>query len=221
MPNVEQPTILFLERWNSSDGPKEFSIHDYRTTIADLTDNFLTDLDEVAHSLSSNGDASGSLRSLTMCEEFLREHPDIFFETSQLSQNGETQVEETTSNAFCYWFLRHLLRILSRPDCSAVHPVIIKLVLHILNPTKMNNKFVFRQRALEIIKTLLELIAASDRLLECDSEVSISCFDFNIEMAQHSLKQAAQQSQNVSVCESKMKKVDILLSDSTHCETLQ
>ncbi|KAK0048969.1 serine/threonine-protein kinase ATR [Biomphalaria pfeifferi] len=43
---VEQPTIEFIERWKTADGVKDYSTQSYRRTIADLVDNYLTDLDE-------------------------------------------------------------------------------------------------------------------------------------------------------------------------------
>uniref|UniRef100_A0A2C9M7U4 Uncharacterized protein n=1 Tax=Biomphalaria glabrata TaxID=6526 RepID=A0A2C9M7U4_BIOGL len=91
---VEQPTIEFIERWKTADGVKDYSTQSYRRTIADLVDNYLTDLDEVAETLLASDEASGSLRFLTMCCEFLSENVNIFIQTSPESTHKSNQPSE-------------------------------------------------------------------------------------------------------------------------------
>ncbi|XP_012937158.1 serine/threonine-protein kinase ATR [Aplysia californica] len=224
MPNVEQPTILFLQRWNSADGPRDFSIHSYRNTIADLVDNFLTDLDDVVKSLETDGNASGSLRSLTMCLEFLRENGEIFHHISSessTSENLRVLQEENTSQAFCYWFLRHLLRLLGHSECGEVHAVTIKLVIHILQAIKLRHVFVFRQHVTELVKTCGELVALSDRLYAGEQTVALTSFYSDIDLAQQSLRSLSEGSKDELLCENKIKKVDVTISDPKRCELLQ
>ncbi|KAH9492123.1 hypothetical protein Btru_027012 [Bulinus truncatus] len=219
---VEQSTIEFIERWNSTDGLRDFSIQSYRRTIADLVDNFLSDLNEVAETLLANDDASGSMRSLTMCCEFLAENVNIFIQTSPESTHKSNQASdsELQSYAFCFWFFRCLLRLLSRPDCRKVHPITIKLINHILHYTKIRSKYLYKQHLQEFIKTSAGLVDVSTQLCSGVNQVIIPCFEYDLHMARKSLEDTSNSQEN-SFCENKVGQMEVLLCQPDQCEMLQ
>ncbi|XP_055865310.1 serine/threonine-protein kinase ATR-like isoform X2 [Biomphalaria glabrata] len=219
---VEQPTIEFIERWKTADGVKDYSTQSYRRTIADLVDNYLTDLDEVAETLLASDEASGSLRFLTMCCEFLSENVNIFIQTSPESTHKSNQPleEEIQSYAFCFWFFRCLLRLLSRPDCRKAHSVLIKLIILILHHTRLRSKHLFKQHLLEFIRMPAVLIDVSDQLNSGVNQVPVSCFEYDLLLARKSLKDTDCEFQDENLCE-KVGQIDLLLCQADHCEMLQ
>ncbi|XP_059175094.1 serine/threonine-protein kinase ATR-like isoform X2 [Physella acuta] len=224
MPPVEESTISFIKRWNSTDGPKDFSLQSYRTAIADLVDAFLKNLNEAAESLASTGEDSGSYRSLTVCLAFHRENPDIFIQTSD--QTGTSSVETENidpipSIDFCFWFFRCLLRLLSRPDCKDLHPMTIKLMTHIMHATKLKNRFVFKHQLVNFITLCTELVEVSDQLENGIEGNTLNSFNFSLNLARQALKDSSLPTDDWSLNESKVQTVELSLDDSTHCQLLQ
>ncbi|BFY98653.1 hypothetical protein BsWGS_01693 [Bradybaena similaris] len=217
MQQMNKSTMDFFNRWKNDDGVEGFSIQNYRTVLADVVNIFLTDLDEVAERLRN--DTPGSLWPLTMCQKFLGDHPDIF---SQACQDSDSATEdERTANAFCFWCIRHLLRLLSQPDCSGMHSVIIKLIQDILDSILTKSKYTFRQFILEFIKASAELIQLRENLYNAAETTLLTCFDFDVDLVQQSLKDSTLNSEIRKEDEITVKKTEITLTEISHCECLQ
>ncbi|XP_076443272.1 serine/threonine-protein kinase ATR-like isoform X2 [Babylonia areolata] len=220
-----QQIVLRLQR----DAEKEQSIFWYRRAIVELVDNFLLDLDNAARNLESLGSSSECFSSVQLCEFFVGSSADIFMQvlvqgadTPPLTQfkSKEPTSEENISIAFCTWLTHRFLRLLSSAGCSSLHPVCLKVLVHMLQTAKVRSTHIFRRFLSQLVRCSAEMVAVEENAEGPGPRIEIDVFEINLELVKQGLTDPAHPQSELGQCET-VKQVVLEFEDPLQCEVLQ